>query len=167
MSNEVLQFVNQTITSKCVEKTNLKVMFGTTAGMLTRTVLIVEDADTCAELLEVALIRIPGVDIACVASGHEALQLLAACGGRVCAMVTDLNMPRGDGFELIGRVRSDMRYAGLPIIVVSGDIDPRTPERVKGLGVNAFFPKPYSPASVRQTLENLLNERGGRETCQT
>jgi CheY-like chemotaxis protein len=68
-------------------------------------------------------------------------------------------MPCVDGFELIAQVRSDRRYAGLPILVVSGDVDPGTPERVKRLGVDAFFAKPYSPASVRRTLENLLNGR--------
>ena len=140
-------------------------MFSTTTDPLSRTVLVVEDVDTCATMLEVALDRIPGVDVASAASGREALQLLGAFGDRVCALVTDLNMPTDlkmpcvDGFELIAQVRSDRRYAGLPIIVVSGDVDPGTPERVKQLGVDAFFAKPYSPASVRRTLENLLNGR--------
>ena len=40
-------------------------------------------------------------------------------------MVTDLNMPRMDGFELIRRVRADQRLSGMPIIVVSADTDPR------------------------------------------
>jgi CheY-like chemotaxis protein len=134
-------------------------MFSTITDPLSRTVLIVEDVDNCATLLEVALDRIPGVDVACAASGREALQLLDAFGDRICALVTDLNMPCVDGFELIAQVRSDRRYAGLPILVVSGDVDPGTPERVKRLGVDAFFAKPYSPASVRRTLENLLNGR--------
>ncbi|HXB68600.1 MAG TPA: response regulator [Candidatus Acidoferrales bacterium] len=134
-------------------------MLSTTTNLPGRTVLVVEDVDTCATLLEVALVRIPGVDVACAATGQEALHLLGAFGTKVCALVTDLNMPCVSGFELIAKVRSDRRYAGLPIIVVSGDIDPRTPERVKRLGVDAFFAKPYSPASVRRTLENLLNGR--------
>jgi CheY-like chemotaxis protein len=140
-------------------------MFSAAADTLSRTVLIVDDADTCTDLLEVALIRIPGVDVACVPSGREALKLLGASGAQVCAMVTDLNMPFVDGFELIARVRKDERYARLPIIVVSGDVDPGTPDRVKLLGVNAYFAKPYSPASVRRTLENLLDGRGSENTC--
>jgi two-component system, chemotaxis family, chemotaxis protein CheY len=140
-------------------------MFSAAADNLSRTVLVVDDADTCTDLLEVALVRIPGVDVACVASGQEALNLLGADRAQVCAMVTDLNMPYVDGFELIARVRNDERYSRLPIIVVSGDVDPRTPERVKLLGVDAFFAKPYSPASVRRTLENLLDGRGSANTC--
>jgi CheY-like chemotaxis protein len=74
-------------------------------------------------------------------------------------MVTDLNMPRMDGYELIGRVRADQKLSGMPIIVVSADTDPATPERVAALGVEAFFPKPFSPALVCRKLEQLLNGR--------
>ena len=66
-------------------------------------------------------------------------------------------MPRMDGFELIRRVRADQRLSGMPIIVVSADTDPTTPERIAALGVEAFFPKPFSPAQVRRKLEQLLN----------
>jgi CheY-like chemotaxis protein len=138
----------------------------TTGDPLSRTVLVVDDTDTCSTLLQVALVRIPGVHVACAATGQEALQLLGVKGTQVCALVTDLNMPCVDGFDLIARVRSDRRYAGLPILVLSGDIDPRTPERVKRLGVDAFFAKPYSPASVRRTLENLLNGRAAKTSPQ-
>jgi CheY-like chemotaxis protein len=72
-------------------------------------------------------------------------------------VVTDLNMPRMDGFEFIERIRAEPRHQHLPIIVVSGDTDPRTPERLVSIGANAFFPKPYSPAQVRLKLEQLLD----------
>jgi CheY-like chemotaxis protein len=75
----------------------------------------------------------------------------------VDAVVTDLNMPRMDGFELIRRIRGDQRLRATAIIVVSADTDPSTPDRVAALGVDAFFPKPFSPAQVRRTLEQLLN----------
>jgi CheY-like chemotaxis protein len=72
-------------------------------------------------------------------------------------LITDLNMPRMDGFELIERLRSDGRHAGLPVIVTSGETGSGVLERLGRLGVKAFFPKPYSPAAVRETLEQLLN----------
>jgi CheY-like chemotaxis protein len=89
-------------------------------------------------------------------TARQALDLLAK-GGGICAVVTDLNLPSMDGFELIERVRSDSRTARLPIVVISGDSDPRTPERIYRLGADAFFGKPYSPAQVRQKLEQLLD----------
>ena len=71
--------------------------------------------------------------------------------------MTDLNLPFVDGFALIEAVRGNQRYSRLPIVVVSGDSHPETPERLRRLGANAYFPKPYSPAEIKRTLESLLN----------
>ena len=126
------------------------------ADLPNRTVLIVEDAESCATTLEIALLAIPHVTVRVTPTARQALDLLAK-GGGICAVVTDLNLPSMDGFELIERVRSDSRTARLPIVVISGDSDPRTPERIYRLGADAFFGKPYSPAQVRQKLEQLLD----------
>jgi CheY-like chemotaxis protein len=64
-----------------------------------------------------------------------------------------------DGFELIGRIRADGRLAGLPIIAVSGDTDPRTPVRARALGADAFFAKPFSPAGLCERLARLIDSR--------
>jgi CheY-like chemotaxis protein len=122
-----------------------------------RTILIVDDAETSAATLELALGRIPEINVSLAATAIEALRILGDETRPVCAVVTDLNMPRMDGFELIRTIRSDRRHAGLPIIVTSADTDPRAPERSFAAGADAFFPKPYSPALVRQKVEQLLN----------
>ena len=120
-------------------------------------VLIVEDSENSATMLEMALLGIPDVTVLQVQSGVEALRILDAQATPVRAVVTDLNMPLMDGFELIRRIRGDTRLRATPIIVVSADTDPETPRRVAALGVDAFFPKPFSPVLVRRTLEQLLN----------
>jgi len=122
-----------------------------------RTVLIVEDAESCATTLEIALLAIPHIHIRVTPTARQALELLASAGGKISALVTDLNMPAMDGFELIERVRADSRTARLPIVVISGDSDPRTPARLYRLGADAYFGKPYSPAQVRQKVEQLLD----------
>jgi len=123
---------------------------------MARTVLIVEDSDTSADTLEIALLALPDVSISHVRSGRNAWQLLQ--NQSVSAIITDLHMPHMDGFELIERVRAAARVTHVPIIVVSGDSDPDTPDRVRQLGADAYFAKPYSPAAVRDTLERLLHE---------
>jgi len=122
-----------------------------------RTVLIVEDAESCATTLEIALLAIPHIHIRVTPTARQALELLASAGGKISALVTDLNMPAMDGFELIERVRADSRTARLPIVVISGDSDPQTPARLYRLGADAYFGKPYSPAQVRQKVEQLLD----------
>lgn len=124
---------------------------------MSRIVLIVEDTEYCATLLEVALLSLPGIELRIASTAQEALNLLDNETTNIAAMVTDLHMPRIDGFDLIALVRSLPRYLHLPILVISGDSDSNTPERLRSLGADAYLPKPYSPAEVRTTLERLLN----------
>jgi len=119
---------------------------------MTRSVLIVEDVETCRDTLEVALMKVPNLSVRSVTTAEEALQWLAA--NEVSALLTDLRLPRMDGFALIEAVRA--RFGSLPIVVISGDTDPKIPLHVAGLGVNAYFAKPYSPAAVLHKLEELI-----------
>lgn len=121
-----------------------------------RTVLIVEDVETCASTLEIAFSGIDDIEVVTVVNGEQALRLLHRGEKDVRAIVTDLQMRGMDGFELIEQVRLDRRHAGVPIIVITGSSDLDVPERVRRLGANAFFAKPYSPVQVREKLEQLL-----------
>jgi DNA-binding response OmpR family regulator len=120
-----------------------------------RTILIVEDSEECAFLLELAVQSLPGCQVHCVAAAEDALHFLAA--RRAAALITDLNLPDASGFELIERVRSHPDFARLPLLVVSGDTDPRTPDRVLALGADAYFVKPFSPSELRNRLEQLIH----------
>jgi two-component system, chemotaxis family, chemotaxis protein CheY len=118
-------------------------------------VLIVEDSDNIAPL-EIALSSLKGARTVIVHDGREALRVARALAGELAAIVTDLNLPLVDGFELIAAVRKEERFNKLPIVVVSGDNKPENRLRVRELGANAFFAKPYSPSEIRDTLEGLL-----------
>jgi CheY-like chemotaxis protein len=122
-----------------------------------RSVLIVDDSENAAATLEIALLAIPGLSVTLASSGFEALNILERPGAGIHAIVTDLNMPRMDGFELIHRLRGDRRFSATPIVVVSADTDPATPQRVAQMGVLAFFPKPFSPAEIRRKMEQILD----------
>ncbi len=118
------------------------------------TVLIVEDTESCAATLEVALAA-TGLETKLAANTAAALAILRR--EDVAAVITDLNMPGADGYELIRWIRANPARRRIPIIVTSADTDPRTPSRTAALGADAYFAKPYSPALVRQKLEQLLH----------
>jgi two-component system chemotaxis response regulator CheY len=138
-------------------------------------VLIVEDSEPCAETLQIALESLPGLETRVMHSVRAAISALLDTGNNVVALVTDLNIHRNsalitagatsdgtvpDGFDLIRQLRSEPRFARLPILLISGDSDPRLPARAIEHGANAFFAKPYSPSAVRRTLEQLLCSQG-------
>jgi CheY-like chemotaxis protein len=126
-------------------------------GVSGRSVLIVDDSENAMAALEVALLAIPGLAVMTASSGAEALRILGNAAPDVAAVITDLNMPRMDGYELIRRLRSDRRLSTTPVLVISADTDPSTPDRVAQLGVSAYFAKPFSPAEVRRKLEQILD----------
>lgn len=125
---------------------------------MARTVLVVEDFDTCASTLEIVFSAIQDVDVVTATNAEQAWRLLEHGPENWRAIVTDLHMRGMDGFELIKRVRAHRQHRNVPIIVITGCPDPSTPERVRRLGANAFFAKPYSPVRVREKLEQLLND---------
>lgn len=122
---------------------------------MSRTVLVVEDADGIAPL-EMSLATLDGVTVLVLSSGRDALRLIQSVSFELAAVITDIHLPFVDGFELIEEIRRQHRYATLPVLVISGDTHPETPARVHQLGANAFFTKPYSPAAIRHSLEDLL-----------
>jgi CheY-like chemotaxis protein len=121
-----------------------------------RDVLIVED-DADVAPLEIALAGLGGVNVHVFSDARAALSFLDENCNNIAAVVTDLNLPHLDGFELMAAIRSNKRYARFPIIVVSGNGHPDVPKRVLQMGADAFFSKPYSPAEIRQTLARLLH----------
>ena len=123
--------------------------------MSARTILVVEDNEACRDALEVAFAKLPDFKLRMVATAEQALECLE--GEDICALVTDLHLERMNGFDLIASVRSHPQLACLPIVVISGDTDPTTPERLARIGADAYFSKPYSPAAVCSRLEQLVH----------
>jgi CheY-like chemotaxis protein len=131
---------------------------------MSKLVLIVEDNATCAETLQIALELIPGVEVRSIQTPRAAIAIMNERESQIAAVVTDLNLDLsaaesaglGDGLDLIRQLRAEPRFARLPILLISGDSDPRLSERALAQGADAFFPKPYSPSAVRRKLEQLL-----------
>lgn len=121
-----------------------------------RYILIVED-DANVAPLEIALTTLSEITVKVFSDGRAALDFLSENGHSLAALVTDLNLPYLDGFELVSVLRSNSRYAGVPILVISGNTHPDVPKRALALGADAFFPKPYSPSEIRHTIARLMH----------
>ncbi len=132
-------------------------MENTTARDGLGTVLIVDDAEASASALELACAAVPGISVSTVSSALDAVRILRDPASSVCAVFTDIRMPRMTGFDLIRFIRADPRLAATPVIVVTADTDPDTPTLSATLGANAYFSKPFSPRAVRETLERLIH----------
>jgi two-component system, NtrC family, response regulator GlrR len=115
-----------------------------------RKLLVVEDADTCANMIELALDGLPGLQVERVASAEAGLDVLS--GSNVVAIVTDMDLPGMSGLELATCARH------VPVVVVSATTDPDAEAKAIAAGASAFFAKPFSPSAIRRKMEELLKE---------
>lgn len=78
-------------------------------------------------------------------------------------VITDLSLPRMDGFELITRIRAGERTAGLPVIALSGHSGPEHEARARAVGTTLVLQKPCPPDLLLDAIEKLLQPRVGGE----
>lgn len=86
-------------------------------------------------------------------NGREALEKLAESKPNL--ILTDLNMPEMDGFELCRMVKGDDRYQDIPIIAYSG-LD--NEEKAREAGADAYIQKPFNVDELYQKIDQLLEE---------
>lgn len=120
-----------------------------------RIVVIVEDTESLASSLALAVEAIPGVTALVAHHPETALQLIAS-HSHIAAILTDLNLPSFDGFQLIERVRRLQACDDLPAIMITAEEDTKMPDNSLRSRPNVILRKPFSPREVRRVLESLL-----------
>jgi two-component system chemotaxis response regulator CheY len=109
------------------------------------TVLTVDDSRTMREMLRAALAD-AGFRVLQAEDGQAGLESLATETPDV--IVTDINMPRLDGFGFIEGVRRDPRHRATPILVLTTEGDPEKKSRGRQAGATGWIVKPFDPASL-------------------
>jgi CheY-like chemotaxis protein len=72
------------------------------------------------------------------------------------ALILDIGMPGGTGFQVLERLKAAAKTRPVPIIVLTALTDPALPARVRALGAREFFTKPIAPDQLRQALQRVL-----------
>ncbi len=117
-------------------------------------VLIVEDSMTTREL-ERTILESSGFEVETAIDGLDAMEKLS--DSSFDAIITDINMPRMDGFELCRNVRLNERYKDLPIVFVTACS--KDEEKRKGieLGAQAYITKgQFDQENLLETLDRLI-----------
>ena len=104
-------------------------------------VLVVDDSLTVRRVTQRLLER-EGYRVQLAKDGLDAMEQLA--GEELPALVlSDIEMPRMDGFDLVRNMRADARLAGLPVIMITSRIAQKHRDYAEQLGVNHYLGKPY------------------------
>jgi two-component system chemotaxis sensor kinase CheA len=126
------------------------------ADKVTRSVLLVDDAPFFRNMLAPVL-KAAGFAVTCVESGEEAITLMST-SARFDVVVTDIEMPGMDGFELASALRGNPRTADLPIIGLSSLVSAEAIERGKRVGLHDYvakFDRPGLIAALKEQTADL------------
>lgn len=118
-----------------------------------KSVLVVDDSTTIRKMVMYAL-RTAGLRVITARDGLEALELLA--GQQPDLIITDLNMPRLDGFGLVQAIRKDRAYKEVPIIILSSRTGDEDVDRGLESGATAFLPKPFDQKRIQYEVAKYI-----------
>ncbi|NML43055.1 response regulator [Ramlibacter sp. G-1-2-2] len=118
-------------------------------------VLVVDDSITVRRVTQ-RLLQREGYRVALAADGLQALERLA--DELPTVVLSDIEMPRMDGFDLARNIRADARLKALPIVMITSRIAEKHREHAKELGVNHYLGKPYSEEELLSLVKHYARQ---------
>lgn len=116
-------------------------------------IMVVDDVASMCQLIQASLEN-AGHRVIQARDGHEAQEL--ALTKKVHLVVTDVNMPRISGLELIGILRGMKHYARTPILVLTNDAKDENIQRARELGASGWVVKPFTPDKLVSAVNQVL-----------
>lgn len=112
---------------------------------MTKTILTVDDSRTMRDMLLLTLSD-AGYRVIQAEDGMHGLEVLAQ--EKPDVIVTDINMPRLDGFGFIETVRHDTKHRAIPILVLTTESDAEKKDRARRAGATGWIVKPFDPTKL-------------------
>jgi two-component system, chemotaxis family, chemotaxis protein CheY len=119
---------------------------------MSKTVLTVDDSRTMREMLLVAL-KDAGYQVLQADDGLNGLEVLK--DQRADVIITDINMPRLDGFGFIENVRQDATHRAVPILVLTTESDAEKKSRARNAGATGWIVKPFHPEKLVDAIRRV------------
>jgi two-component system chemotaxis response regulator CheY len=116
------------------------------------TVLTVDDSRTMRDMLKHSLVA-AGFRVLQAEDGIDGLEVLKTETPDV--IVTDINMPRLDGFGFIEALRRDVERRGLPVLVLTTEADAEKKSRAKAAGATGWIVKPFDPVKLVDAIRRV------------
>jgi two-component system chemotaxis response regulator CheY len=119
-------------------------------------VLVVDDSAAIRKILQ-RVLRQTGMAINTIheaGNGEEALDLLRA--HKVDLVLTDINMPRMDGLELLGAMKNSADWGRIPVVMITTEGGETKVAEAVRLGATGYVRKPFTADQIKEKLAGLL-----------
>ena len=121
-------------------------------GGAPRTILTIDDSRTMRDMLRLALSG-AGYTVIQAVDGQDGLKVLPQ--QPVDVIITDINMPKLDGYGVIRAVRSDPAYNDTPILVLSTEAEQGSKDIANEAGANGWIVKPFDPDGLVKLINTV------------
>jgi len=119
-----------------------------------KTVMIIDDSSTVRKFVTFTL-KMKGFDVITAIDGFDALEKMPAEG--VDLIITDLNMPNMNGYELIVNIKENESFKDIPIIILSSESDEADIKKGKELGADTYLVKPFNAIKLQYEVSKYIN----------
>lgn len=118
-----------------------------------KVVLAVDDSESIRSLVMLNLLN-SGWEVLTAYDGYDALDKLA--NQQVDLIITDIQMPNLNGYELLRILRKKPQYAGIPVVILSSLCAEQDIAYGYELGANSYLAKPFQPSVMTREVGRLL-----------
>ena len=120
---------------------------------MTISVLAVDDSRTMRDMINLALTS-EGFEVVLAEDGQQGLEVLEAADPDV--IITDINMPRLDGFGFIDAVRDQEEWRHTPILVLTTESSQELKNKARGVGATGWIVKPFAQEKLVRALRMVV-----------
>lgn len=121
-------------------------------------VLIVDDSPSVRQIMS-KLIKNSGWEAILARNGLEALNILAETEQLPDVVLTDVEMPQMDGYELLAALKSHETFQNIPVIMITSRASEKHRQKAFELGVTEYLTKPFDNAVLIEKIKTLTGEK--------
>lgn len=122
---------------------------------MSRRILVVDDSPTLVKFVSYSL-KSSGYEVVGASDGMDALEKVSHLESDIDLVITDLNMPNVDGYELIATLRKNAKYAETPIIILSSEEAQEDKAKGEEVGATSYLVKPFKSSVLLAEVARLL-----------
>jgi two-component system chemotaxis response regulator CheY len=119
---------------------------------MAKRILTIDDSKTIRDMLMLTLSD-AGFDVLQAVDGQDGLDVLG--NDRVDCIITDINMPRMDGYEVIRQLRKNAVHKTTPILVLTTESDVEKRNMARDVGATGWMVKPFDPERLIATVRKV------------
>lgn len=120
---------------------------------MSKVIMTADDSTSIRQMVGFTL-KQAGYEVIAAVDGQDAVNKLAGTG--IDMLITDLNMPNMDGFELIKQVRAMPRFKFIPIIMLTTESQADMKQKGKAAGATGWIVKPFKPEQLLAVIKKVL-----------